>query len=372
MQDQNVDADYLLKLARSKSVESRRELSEIIVDLFENRSDILTDRERHMMFDIMRSLVHDVEVSVRKSFVLMVQALPDAPVSLVRDLASDEIDVAYPLLTQSNLLRDEDLIDIIRARTREHQLAITLRGEIDANVSDALVEMADEGVIENLLHNQNARISEATMDYLVEQSQRFDSFQGPLLNRNDLGENLAQRMFMWVSAALRKHIVDRYELDTETVDALLEKAAQEGYEEERRDSPKSKKLVAAMRDGGAIRPNTLIAALTDGEIALFVSLFAELSGVNENLVKRIVFEDGGEGLAITCKATHMTEMQFSLIFRLSRKARPNERSAFVGHDIHALLELYRKMSQEVAMKVVHRWQRGSDYLAAIRDLEHDD
>lgn len=372
---QAFDAEYLLDLARTKSVQGRRELAAIIADLFENRSDTLTDRERRLMFDIMHGVVHDVEVSVRKNFVHLVQSMPDAPVALVRDLANDDIDVAYPLLTKSSVLKDTDLIDIIRARTNEHHLAIALRSDISEDVSDALVETESVSVIESLLHNQNARISQATMGYLVEQSQRVDTFQEPLLKRHDLNEKLAQRMFMWVSAALRQYVVDRYELDGDTIDALLEQAALEGFEarnEEWAKSRKTRELVAAMREDGAVTPQMLVAALTDGEVALFLSLFSELCGIDDTLVSRIVFEEGGEGLAIACKSTDMTEMQFSLIFRLSRKARPASKAAGKGHDIHALLDLYRAMSQEAALKVVHRWQRGSDYLAAIRELERNE
>lgn len=367
-----IDADYLMNLARNKSVEGRRELAGIVSDLFENRSSTLSDRERRLMFDIMHNLVHDVEVSVRKTFVSLVESLPDAPADLVRDLASDTIDVAYPLLTKSSLLRDADLIDIIRARTREHQLAIAMRAGIGESVSDALVETDDVGVIEHLLHNQSARLSEATMAYLVEQSRRVDTFQEPLLKRHDLKSNLAKRMFLWVSAALRQHVVDRYALDTETIDALLEQAAQEGFESDSTQPSKTQELVAAMRDEGAVTPQLLVAALTDGEIPLFLSLFAELVGIEERLASRIVFEEGGEGLAIACRSADLSEMQFSLVFRLSRKARPASKAARSVQDIHTLLELYRNMSYEAAAKVVQRWRRGSDFLAAIREIERDD
>lgn len=368
-----IDADYLLGLARNKSDEGRRELAAIIADLFENRGDTLSDRERRLMFDIMRSLVRDVEVSVRKSFVTLLRTLPDAPVGLVRDLANDEIDVAYPLLTESTLLHDEDLIDIIRARTREHQLAIALRTGLSEEVSDALVETDDVGVIEHLLNNPSARLAEATMEYLVEQSRRVDTFREPLLHRQDLKEALAKRMFLWVSAALRSYIVDRYTLDSETIDALLEQAAAQGFEEnESASASKTRQLVQAMREEGAVTPHMLVAALTDGEVPLFLSLFAELVGVAEHLASRVVFEEGGECLAIACKSVDMSEMQFSLVFRLSRKARPASKAARAVLDVHGLLELYRKMTPDAAVKVVERWRAGTDLQQALEERDADD
>lgn len=365
-----LDEAHLFQLARDKSVEGRSKLARIIADLFDEQSDTLNDRERSLMFNIMHGVVRDVEMSVRKSFVKQLTTMNDAPQELVRDLANDHIDVAYPLLVQSSVLRDEDLIDIIRLRTNEHQLAITLRSDIDEDVTDALVEAGDESVIESLLENDNAKISEATMSYLVEQSERVDTYQEPLLRREDLGEELGKRMYMWVSAALRKHIVGRFDLQEDTVDELMEKAAE--YElaatASEYNESETRKLVDVIKGEGIVTPNMLVAALTDGEVPLFIGLLSDLAEIKEKLAKRILFEDGGEGLAIASKALDIPEMQFGLIFKMSRKFNPRAR----GHldaDTARIVSFYHTMPADSAQRVLHRWQRGSDYLSAVRDLE---
>jgi len=205
-----LDADRLLSLARESSVKSRTELAAIVDSLFDDRGAALSDREKTLMFNIIQQLVHEVEVSVRKKLSEKFAEDTEVPRELIKALASDELDVAYPILTKSKVLHDEDLIEIIRLRTEEYHLAITLRDDISETVTDALVETNNVGVITHLLKNENARISKAAMDYLVEQSKRVDTFQEPVLRRTDLPEALAKKMFMWVSAALRHHIVERY------------------------------------------------------------------------------------------------------------------------------------------------------------------
>ncbi|MDP6603590.1 MAG: DUF2336 domain-containing protein [Rhodospirillales bacterium] len=64
--------------------------------------------------------------------------VPDVPEALVRLLANDDIEVAYPILVYSELLRDADLIEVIRHRTQEHQLAVAIRNEVSETVSNAL------------------------------------------------------------------------------------------------------------------------------------------------------------------------------------------------------------------------------------------
>lgn len=369
----NLDEAVLFQLARDKSVQGRTKLASIIADLFESRETTLTDRERSLMFGIMQGLVHDVEMSVRRSFVEQLATMTDAPRELVVELANDEIDVAYPLLQKSNLLKDSDLIDIVRLRTSEHQLAITLRGDISEDLSSALVDAGDDGVIESLLHNDNARISQATMEYLVEQSERVDTFQEPLLKRAELGENLAKRMFMWVSAALRQHIVHRFEISPEVVDELMEAAALREVTNAGSEfnANETAKLVAIIKEEGIIDANTLVAALSDGEVPLFVALLADMSRLREQLVRRIVFEEGGEGLAILCRAIGVPDMQFALIFRMSRAGRPGGK-ATVDAELATLTGMYRSMGGDAAGHVLNHWQRGTDYLAAVRELEMAD
>ena len=116
-------------------------------------------------------------------------------------------------------------------------------------VSDALVETGKEQVVRTLLENPNAAISSLTMEYLVEQSRRIDSFHEPILNRGDLDPSLTQRMFMWVSAALRKYILDTYEMEPDMVDDLLEKAALEAIDSQSRPVGSSSKAQERERGG---------------------------------------------------------------------------------------------------------------------------
>ena len=58
-----IDIDELFKLARRKSVEGRSALAETVTDLFSSESNVLTARERAIMFDILHTIIRDVEMS---------------------------------------------------------------------------------------------------------------------------------------------------------------------------------------------------------------------------------------------------------------------------------------------------------------------
>lgn len=366
-----IEIEELFRLARQKSVEGRTALAETVSDLFASESRVLTARERAIMYDILHRIIRDVEMSVRKRISTYVAECDDTSAELAGLLANDEIEVAYPVLLKSRVLHDETLIEVVRNRTLEHQLAIAIRYEVSEEVCDALVEHGSESVIKALLENKNARISKATMESLVEESRRVDTFREPILQRRELDSELAKKMFLWVSAALRKVILEKFELDQEAVDDLLERAVFEelaAADAERQHEGKRTELAKSLVETENVTPEMLLQILEAGEVSLFVSVFGRVAELPEKLVMRMLFEPGGEGLAIACKAVSLEKVVFASIFSLSRKARPQLRQT-VQRDLRRTLGLYDHMTREAAAKVLRLWQRNRDYLAAIRELE---
>lgn len=366
-----IDGAYLLELARDKSGERRQLLAKTISDLFTGKDRVLNERERAMMFDIMHKMVRSAEMSVRRIISEQLAKLPDTPRDLVRLLADDNVEVAYAILRESTVLEDEDLIEVIRHRTLEHQLAIAVRLSVSEGVSDALVETGDESVITTLLKNSGANISLATMEYLAEESKRLDAFQEPILCREDLDPVLAKRMYLWVSAALRQYILDNFQLDKKVLDDLLERTARvQGEAAESASGPGTKTdgLAAEVEKGGLGLARMMIRALKDGEVFLFEAMFRRLTRLRNNLVKRILFEPGGEGLAIACKAADITPGDFSTLYSLTRMS--GQSTEKIDHkETQRILDFYDRMTVEAAKEAVSRWRRDVDYLKAIRELE---
>ena len=66
-QQEEFDRDFLINLAREKSVESRNQLGRLMLSMFDNTGTELNDRERQLMFDILNGIVHEIEMTVRQS-----------------------------------------------------------------------------------------------------------------------------------------------------------------------------------------------------------------------------------------------------------------------------------------------------------------
>lgn len=368
--DHEIDLDELLRLAHDRSAAARAQIGEIVSDLFFDTSRTLSERERSTMADILRQLIHDVEISVRKHLAIRLSDEPDAPAELVRALANDNAEIAHPILMRSEVLKDPELIEIVRHRTLEHQLAIAMRTSVTPAVSDALIETENQTVIEHLLNNNGASIAHDTMAYLVEQSQRVDSFRNPLVRRLDLPEHLAQRMYWWVSAAMRVEILQRHNLDAEQLDDAMEESVAAAIRIDR-DSPQkdgaTRRLVDQLVLQHGCSAELLIQLLRNGEIALFEHVIEHGAEIRRTLVQRLIYEPGGEGLAILCRSFGHSAEDFVTLLSLCRKARP-ERGETYPVARQNPERIYECIRQQAALRVLDRWRRNPDYLDLLRQV----
>ena len=371
------DPRILLKLAQDRSIEGRKRLIGSISDVFSEHSTEMTEREHALMNEILRKLVREFEMSVRKELAERLAAKENAPHELIVTLANDEIEVARPILLRSTVLRTPELIEIIQNRTREHQMAIAMRRSVDEVVSDALVETGDTDVITTLLQNPKAQITEAALIYLVDEARRVDSYQEPLVRRNDLPEKLARKMFLWVSAALRHHILEHFDIDPGELDDELESAAIapetgtgadiRGDGQERHVVP-AQKLAQRLAMNDQITPDILVQSLRRGEIALFEAIFGQISGLTSPRLQRVLYEPSGKDLAICCRALEIGRSHFSVLYLLTRKGQAGAAVAD-PREVAKVMSYFDRVEVTAARTVLRQWQRNPEYLEAIEEVE---
>ena len=368
-----LDVQELLMLARERSEQARSHLFEVMGDLFSQQSVILSAQERALMVDILEKLIREVSREVRAKLATRLANAPAVPRELAVLLANDEIDIASPILLNSPALRDVDLIEIVHNRSRQHLLAVAMRRDLSMPVSAALVETGHSDVILALLSNQEARISEATLAYVVEQSKVNDEFQEPLIRRKDLPKALAMRMIYWVGAAIRSAIIERFEVDPTEIDNALEPALKDlGGEVSAAQAsmPRhsaAEELARSLKSSGRLTPSLMLQALRRGEVALFEAMLSTANDLRLSLVQRFLYEEGGSGLAVLARAQRMSREEFSTIFLLTRRAKSGQGAASAA-ELGRAVTYFDGVTFEQAQKVLTYWRRDPEYLAAIRSV----
>jgi uncharacterized protein (DUF2336 family) len=364
------DVRTLIDLAHDRTTQGRSHLVTAIGDLMGDHGRILTLQERALINDILKKLIQDVARPVRKALADKLSLSPHAPREVTTLLANDEFDIASPILLNSPLLEDEDLMEIVRHRTISHRLAIAMRRSLNAGVCDALVATNSIDVIKALLENHGARISVATMAYLVDQSKTLDVYQEPLLRRSDLPQDLAKRMYYWVSAALRQFIVENFSLDPIELDIALGQIAQQAGHSvsmPAADEP-AINLARQLAERQDLTPDIIVETLRRGETPLFEAMLGERIGVKPILARKLIYDSTGEGLVVACRAAGIDRSSFVTLFMLMQRARtdPMTRDPYL---MSKSLELFDRVSSEAAKKMVERWAVDPEYLKSILKLQ---
>lgn len=362
----------MLELAQAKSVSARSRLLENITDMFLSEEGRLSEHERALMSDILGKLISQVEKDVRKELAEnLARSTVDLP-DVVSLLANDEIEIARPLLESSSLLKDPELMEIVRMRTDEHRLAITLREELSEQLSDTLIEYGDVDVVESLLNNHDAAISKRAMEYLVVESRRVDRFQEPLVQRADLPGDLAYRMYWWVSAALRKKIIQSFEVDPMVLEDTVKRATLAVMTDagaENNAYVKAQRLVRRMHENRELTPQFLNSAFKQQRVAVFVAGLAQLGNIDFQTAWRVFADKGGESFAVLCRAIDMDRSQFTSMYLLIVQAREGGAKARSPGVIKEVLDLFDKVSVKSAKGALQVWQRESSYQQAIEELD---
>ena len=344
------DADHLLSLARDRSIAGREALAASVAGMVAQRAGAFNDAEQELAGDILRTLIRDVERSVRAALAVNLAASEAAPRDVIIALANDEIEVAFPVLAESPILDDEELKDVVNARATGHRIAIAMRPDLGEVVSEALIDSGDSEAIVTLLHNTEAKISEGSMSRVVDAAKTETAYQKPLSARPDLGQGLAMRLATFVSEELQKSLIGSYGLDPNAVrnaaaDAVVDAAEmltgqgddQDGLGVKRRD-------VKQMLD-----------TLRRGEWPHFEAAMVRFSGLSTRLIHAILQERDGRRLTVLCRATGVAKSDFAPLFLLSRRATPDIEVVDAA-DVRDALALFDSIDRQAASRVVNRWR----------------
>ena len=120
--------DQLENALGNKDLARRAEVLRRVTDLFVLRSGSFSDDQIALFDVVMGRLIENIESAARAQFGSRIAKLPDAPRGVVRLLASDAaIEVAGPLLTHSERLDLDMLVDTAKTQSQDHLLAISTR-----------------------------------------------------------------------------------------------------------------------------------------------------------------------------------------------------------------------------------------------------
>lgn len=337
----------LAKLANDKSVEKREFLYERIGNFLVNEGRSFSASEKNLMAEIICQITGDVEKSIRAHFAKQLSSKTDVPAKLMVFLANDDIEVALPILRDSGLLSEPDLLKIIKHRSTQHQLAVAARDNISPNVCQAIYEIGNKDVTVELLENQTAQITPELLTYLGDQSEFIPEYQAPLIKRPFLPQPVAEKMYRWVSMALREYISNNFDVDAKVLQIDVVDRLQTISSISTESDP-SAKLVSKLYTAGELTTGFMVKSLRQGEIDLFELSFAKLLRVEHEAIHEILYADNPETLAAACRSLNLDRIIFKAIFNLTLAVRREKDSILTPASLNAPMDFYDLLSEEAA------------------------
>jgi len=157
-----------------------------LAQLFSYVSDRCDDEQVAQYDEVLCQLADIVETEARAHVAKLLAPLERAPGSVVLKLANDVIEVAGPLLEFSNVLSDDDLIEIAEHQSEAHRVAIASRKGLTGRVGEAIATFGAEPSLTRLLNNDQARLSHKAVEKIAERALENMAFAQMLRGRRDI------------------------------------------------------------------------------------------------------------------------------------------------------------------------------------------
>jgi uncharacterized protein (DUF2336 family) len=265
---------------------------------------------------IFRIMVRDAEVRVREALSANLRANPRLPHDVAVSLARDVDSVALPILSASDVLTADDLLQIISSQGSLSRLdAIAGRKEVDARVSDAIVQNGSETVVAKLLANPGAAIAEPTLHKVVDKFGHSEAVQAPLVHRDALPITIAERLVTRVAEHLRTHLLSHHKVSADIALELILQSRERatvglamGVSEE-----SLKALVSQLQANNRLSGSLVVRAVCMGNLRFFEHALAALAGLPIDNTRLLIHDPGDKGLRTVWAKTRLPEGSYPAV-----------------------------------------------------------
>jgi uncharacterized protein (DUF2336 family) len=292
------------------SSQQRAEMLMQIADLFVGNSSRYTDEEVSLFDDIITRLATHIEISVRSLLSQRLAPIANAPVNIIRMLASDdEIKVAYPVLAQSERLDEATLVQSARSKSQEHLLAISRRKTLSEIITDVLIERGNKHVVLSTAKNRGARFSEAGFCRLVKRSDGDDALATCVGSRPDLPRPLLLALLETASELVRSKLIaedphSKSEIyhAVATVTGELRDNARAGLANE----TDAQALIRSLKDSGQLDDDAIRIFAEERKFEEVTSALAIMCNVSVDVIRQAMLQDKPETVLILAKAAKLS------------------------------------------------------------------
>src|ERR1700712_2047895 len=199
--------DELQSTLAHGTVARRVETLRRVTDLFINGAVDYSDEQVGLFDDVFQCLMQHIENSAKALLANRLEQIDSAPPLTIRALAFDDlIEVAAPVLSRSERLDDDTLIETARNKSQAHLMAISTRRVLSGAVTDVLVLRGNDEVIQSTVSNPGAEFSERGFTRLINRAEGDDNLATCIGLRPALPRHLYLKLLAKASEPVRMRL----------------------------------------------------------------------------------------------------------------------------------------------------------------------
>jgi uncharacterized protein (DUF2336 family) len=261
--------------------------------------DHLTPEEKAHADEIVEVLLQDAAELVRRTLAVTLRNSPRLSRSAAMKLAADVEAVAVPILRNSPVLTDEDLIEIVLAASAAKQEAVAERGSLSTRVTETIAHSGLVEAVRALAANPGAQWTDTAYDVSLERFKDDSDLQKALIFRETLPLHITEKLVSQVSGAVFERLVNHHELPAqlaiELASGARERATVDLVEQAGRSSDLGR-FVQQLNLNGRLTPSLIMRSLCMGHVSFVEHGIAELAGLPHARVWLMIHDAGALGL----------------------------------------------------------------------------
>ncbi|NKB21632.1 MAG: DUF2336 domain-containing protein [Alphaproteobacteria bacterium] len=259
----------------------------------------LSDEERNIAEDIIRVMTQDAEVRVRAALAENLKEYSGLSHDIAKKLAGDVDSVALPVIQFSEVLTDDDLLEIVRNEGAAKQTAVAGRVSVSEQVSEALVDTGNEDVVVTLVSNDGAQISSKSFSKVIDTFGENERVNAGMVGRAKLPVAISERLVNLVSEKLRDEMVAQHELPVDLASDLILQSRERatlGLLSPGDGIMDVHALITQLHNNNRLTPSIILRAICMGDIEFFEISVSVLSRLPLGAARALIHDDGALGL----------------------------------------------------------------------------
>lgn len=345
----------LEEIVRGDDPKRRAEAARRIADLFLQGAPNFRDEHIDLFDGVLIGLVPHTEISARVDLAERLSRLANAPRTLVGQLArEDEILVAGPLLRRSPVIDEQALVEIARAKSQEHLLAMTERPVLSPALTDVMVGRGDRDVVRSAAKNAGAQFSPAGYSTLIKRAGKDGVLTITVGQRDDLSDAHLKELLAGSIDVIRRRLFDVVKPARQaaikqamtSIDSLIAPV------DSKRNFEPAQRAILALHEAGGLTEAALLGFAKAHRYEESIAALSAMSGVKIGTLDRLVAGDRYDPIIIVGKTIGLewATVRALILLRLGPNRVPSPA------DLEGARVNFARLMPSTAARVVEFWK----------------